>query len=130
MLNPIEEDVVGEMGFEFPGGDKDIIARVIQGDAKDMDDDDESDDEDELPALTNQAKHWQSVDRCRDFALSMHHLLLSLFLTSRNCMVTFIALMISLTYNLLLTNSGSKIPGTKILRCLQADVIVLLYYIL
>ena len=29
MLNPIEEDVVGEMGFEFPGGDKNIIARVI-----------------------------------------------------------------------------------------------------
>ena len=28
MLNPIEEDCVGETGFEFPGGDQDILNRV------------------------------------------------------------------------------------------------------
>ena len=28
MLNPIKEDCVGEMGFEFPGGDQDILDRV------------------------------------------------------------------------------------------------------
>ena len=28
MLNPIEEDCVGETGFEFPGGNQDILDRV------------------------------------------------------------------------------------------------------
>ena len=41
MLNPIEEDVVGEMGVEFPGGDKDIVERVLR-DADKLDDEDES----------------------------------------------------------------------------------------
>ena len=30
MLNPIEENCVGETGYEFPGGDEEIIARVIE----------------------------------------------------------------------------------------------------
>ena len=28
MLNPIKENCVGEAGYEFPGGDEEIIARV------------------------------------------------------------------------------------------------------
>ena len=45
MLNPVEEDIVGETGVEFPGGDKDIIERVIHGD-----------DEEPLPEVTTPSK--------------------------------------------------------------------------
>ena len=69
MLNLIKEDVIGEMGFEFPGGDKDIIVRVIQGDAEDMDDNDESDDEGELPALTKPSEALAICGQMERFCL-------------------------------------------------------------
>ena len=82
LLNPIEEDVIGETSFEFPGGDKDIIARVIQGDAEDMDDVDESDDEDELPALTKPSEALaicgQMERLCLEYASSTTVLILDL----------------------------------------------------
>ena len=43
MLNPIEEDCVGETGYEFPRGDEDIVAKVTEeahgDDGEDSDDD-------------------------------------------------------------------------------------------
>ena len=43
MLNPIEEDCVGETGYEFLRGDEDIIAKVTEqahgDDGEDLDDD-------------------------------------------------------------------------------------------
>lgn len=43
MLNPIEEDCVGETGYEFLRGDEDIIAKVTEqahgDDKEDLDDD-------------------------------------------------------------------------------------------
>ena len=50
MLNPVEEDIVSETGVEFPGGDKDIIERVIHGD-----------DEEPLPEVTTPSK---ALDIC------------------------------------------------------------------
>ena len=44
MLNHIEEDCVGETGYEFLRGDEDIIAKVTEqahGDDKEDSDDDE-----------------------------------------------------------------------------------------
>ena len=55
MLNPVEEDIVGETGVEFPGEDKDIIERVIHGD------DEDSDDEEPLLEVTTLSK---ALDIC------------------------------------------------------------------
>lgn len=59
MLNPVEEDIVGETGAEFPGGDKDIIERVIHGDDEESDEDEE--DEEPLPEVTTPSK---ALDIC------------------------------------------------------------------
>ena len=59
MLNPVEEDIVGETGVEFPGGDKDIIERVIHGDDEDSNEDEE--DEEPLPEVTTLSK---ALDIC------------------------------------------------------------------
>lgn len=59
MLNPVEEDIVGETGVEFPGGDKDIIERVIHGDDEESDEDEE--DEEPLPEVTTPSK---ALDIC------------------------------------------------------------------
>ena len=47
MLNPIEEDVIGETGVEFLGRNKDIIERVLHQNDKDSSGEDNG--EDNLP---------------------------------------------------------------------------------
>ena len=48
MLNPIEEDCVGETGFEFLGGDQDILSRVAwRADAEEVE---ESEDDEGEPS--------------------------------------------------------------------------------
>ena len=42
MLNPIEENCVGETGYEFPVGDEEIIARVSNDGADSGSEDDEA----------------------------------------------------------------------------------------
>ena len=44
LLNPIEEDEVGTMGYEFPHGNNDIIAQVLQEQGRDEVDEDEDED--------------------------------------------------------------------------------------
>lgn len=59
MLNPIEEDCVGETGFEFPGGDNEIIERVISA----KDEESELKDEGE-PAVPEVTKPSEAQDLC------------------------------------------------------------------
>ena len=59
MLNPVKKGIVGETGVEFPGGDNDIIERVIHGDDEDSDEDEE--DEEPLLEVTTLSK---ALDIC------------------------------------------------------------------
>lgn len=61
MLNPIAEDCVGETGFEFPGGDKEIIERVVRGANAD---EEESEDEEDQPSVGDVTKPSEALEIC------------------------------------------------------------------
>lgn len=53
ILNPIEEDSVGKTGFEFPGGDCDIIDKVTGWtNAEDEESESESDEDKQVVEIT------------------------------------------------------------------------------
>ena len=52
-MNPIEEDSVGKTGFEFPGGDCDIIDKVTGwADAEDEESESENDEDKQAVEIT------------------------------------------------------------------------------
>ena len=62
MLNPIEEDCVGETGFEFPGGNQDILNRVAWGaDAEEVE---EYEDDEGEPSVTEVTKPSEALEIC------------------------------------------------------------------
>ena len=62
MLNPIKEDCVGETGFEFLGGDQDILNRVAQGaDAEEVE---ESEDHEGEPSVAEVTKPCEALEIC------------------------------------------------------------------
>ena len=82
MLNLIKEDCVGKTGFEFPGGDQDILNRVAQGaDAEEVE---ESRDDEGEPSVAEVTKPSKALEICAH----MERLCLG-YVSSNVCVVDF-----------------------------------------
>ena len=71
MLNPIEEDCVGETGYEFLRGDEDIIAKVTEqahgDDKEDLDDDEVEKERRKRKKEKKEKKARKEEDRAKSF---------------------------------------------------------------
>ena len=72
LLNPIEEDEVGTMGYEFPHGNNDIIAQVLQEQGRDeVDEDEDSNGDEKQRKLCGLKTHWIFVSAWSSSVLNM-----------------------------------------------------------
>ena len=75
MLNLIEEDVIGETGVEFLGGNKDIMERVLHQNDKDSsgeDNDDEDNPPVEIMKLSEALEICAQMERvCLEYAIPL-----------------------------------------------------------